>query len=67
LASREQGLRWEYSDSSIKPRAERIVLHGSVDGLTPEETLDAVLPTCGLTTRRDADRLIVSLVAAERR
>jgi len=58
--SREQGWRWEYDNPSLRTRVERIVLHGSIEGLTPEEALAAVLPTCGLTSRRDGERLIVS-------
>ena len=58
--SREQGWRWEYDDPSLRTRVERIVLHGSIDGLTPEEALAAVLPTCGLTSRREGERLIVA-------
>ena len=34
-------------------------LHGSIDGMTPVEALDAVLPTCGLTHRVDAGTLHV--------
>ena len=33
---------------------------GSIDGLTPNEALSAVLPASGLTFRREGDRLIVS-------
>jgi hypothetical protein len=40
---------------------EQIVLHGSIDGLTPEEALGAVLPTCGLTFRLEGERLIVGI------
>jgi ferric-dicitrate binding protein FerR (iron transport regulator) len=58
--SREQGWRWEYDTPSLRARVERIVLHGSIEGLTPEEALAAVLPTCGLTSRREGARLIVS-------
>ena len=58
--SREQGWRWEYDTPSLRTRVERIVLHGSIEGLTPEEALAAVLPTCGLTSRREGERLIVS-------
>jgi hypothetical protein len=58
--SREQGWRWEYADAATGRRAERAVLHGSIEGLTPEEALAAVLPASGLTSRRDGDRLIVS-------
>jgi hypothetical protein len=58
--SREQGWRWEYDTPSLRMRVERIVLHGSIEGLTPEEALAAVLPTCGLISRREGARLIVS-------
>jgi hypothetical protein len=58
--SREQGWHWEYADAATKRRAERTVLHGSIEGLTPEEALAAVLPASGLTSRRDGDRLIVT-------
>jgi FecR protein len=58
--SREQGWRWEYDNPSLRTRVERIVLHGSIEGLTPEEALAAVLPTCGLTSRREGERLTVS-------
>lgn len=59
--SREQGWRWELADRKLQSRVGKIVLHGSVDGLSPEEALDAVLPTCGLTSRRDGNRLIIGL------
>jgi hypothetical protein len=58
--SREQGWRWEYENAGLQKRVDRIVLHGSIDGLTPAEALEAVLPTCGLAFRREDDRLIVS-------
>jgi hypothetical protein len=59
-AARELGLRWEYENSTVGRRADRIVLHGSVEGLHPEEALAAVLPTCGLTSRRVGSRLVIS-------
>ncbi len=58
--SRELGARWEYRHPALRHRVERIVLHGSVEGLTPEEALAAVLPTCGLTYVRDGARLVIS-------
>jgi ferric-dicitrate binding protein FerR (iron transport regulator) len=58
--SREQGWRWQLDDPRMLDRVGQIVLHGSIDGLTPEDALSAVLPTCGLTFRLEGDRLIVS-------
>ena len=58
---REHGLRWEYTYPAMRDRVERIVLHGSIDGLTAEEALAAVLPTCGLTFRLSGDLLVISL------
>jgi len=58
-ASRELGTRWEYGRPEMRRRVEPIVLHGSLEGLTPDEALAAVLPTCGLTVVRDRDRLVV--------
>lgn len=57
--SREQGWRWQPEDPRMLDRLEQIVLHGSIDALTPEEALSAVLPTCGLTFRLEGERLIV--------
>jgi ferric-dicitrate binding protein FerR (iron transport regulator) len=58
--SREQGWHWEYADDDAKRRGERAVLHGSIDGLTPEDAVRAVLPAAGLTSARKGDKLIVS-------
>jgi ferric-dicitrate binding protein FerR (iron transport regulator) len=59
-AAREEGLRWAFADEALARRVGGTVLHGSIDGLTPQEALAAVLPTCGLTSHRDGERLIVS-------
>jgi hypothetical protein len=59
-AGRELGARWEYGRPNMRRRVERIVLHGSLEDLTPDEALAAVLPTCGLRVVRDRDRLVVS-------
>jgi len=57
---REQGWQWEIADAALRARASRIVLHGSIEGLTPEEALAAVLPAAGLSYRRDGTRVVVS-------
>lgn len=59
--SREQGWRWQLEDPRVLDRIEQIVLHGSIDALTPEEALSAVLPTCGLTFRLEGERLIIGV------
>jgi ferric-dicitrate binding protein FerR (iron transport regulator) len=61
--SREDGLRWEYADAAARRVADRAVLHGSIEGLTPAEALLAVLPAAGLTSTRDGDRLIIRAAA----
>jgi hypothetical protein len=65
--SREQGWDWEIADSTLRARAGRVVLHGSIEGLTPEEALAAVLPAAGLTYRREGARLVIEAVGAGRR
>jgi hypothetical protein len=64
--SREQGWRWQFEQPAMRGRVEQIVLHGTIDGLTPEEALAAVLPTCGLSFRQDGARLIVGLLPTSR-
>jgi ferric-dicitrate binding protein FerR (iron transport regulator) len=59
---RERGWRWEIADATLRARADRVVLHGSIEGLTPEEALSAVLPAAGLTWRRDGTRLVIDAV-----
>jgi ferric-dicitrate binding protein FerR (iron transport regulator) len=59
-ASRELGVRWEYEDTATQRRVDQVVLHGSVEGLTPEEALAAVLPTCGLSFSLQAERMVVA-------
>jgi len=44
----EQGWRLDYADPQLAGEARQIVLHGSVDGLTPEDALSATLATTGL-------------------
>jgi hypothetical protein len=60
--SREEGWHWETADATLRARADRVVLHGSIEGLMPEEALSAVLPAAGLTYRREGTRLIIEAV-----
>lgn len=59
-ASHHHGLRSQYADRELRDRTARIVLHGSIDGLSSEEALDAVLRTCGLTSRRTGNLLVIT-------
>ncbi len=43
--SRETGLRWHLNDPHGDP--EKVILHGSIEGLTAEEALSVVLPGSG--------------------
>jgi ferric-dicitrate binding protein FerR (iron transport regulator) len=52
---REGGWRPRFADPALERSSSSIVLHGSVEGLTPEEALAVVLPTCGLRHRVDGD------------
>jgi FecR protein len=58
--SAEQGRGWRFENASTESRAGKIVLHGSIDGLSADEALAAVLPTAGLSARLKDDLLIVS-------
>jgi len=62
--ARETGLRIEYADATIVADRPAIVLHGSIGGLRPDETLDAVLPTCGLRHRVDDGSAIIERVTS---
>jgi ferric-dicitrate binding protein FerR (iron transport regulator) len=50
--SRETGLQWRFSEPGLARAAREVVLHGTIEGLTPEEALSVVLPGCGLRHRR---------------
>jgi ferric-dicitrate binding protein FerR (iron transport regulator) len=56
---RETGWRIAFADPSRAAAAVATVLHGSIDGLSPEQALSAVLPTCGLADRRDGETVVV--------
>lgn len=63
--SREQGWTWRYRDDPAKRYGETVVLHGSIDGLTPAQALDAVLPTCGMTYQLRSGQLTISLASQQ--
>jgi ferric-dicitrate binding protein FerR (iron transport regulator) len=47
-AAREGGWTIEWSEA-LRQRARTTILHGAIDGMTPAEALDSILPTCGLS------------------
>ena len=49
---RETGRRVRFASTALERGSSDTVLHGSVEGLTPVQALQAVLPTCGLESRR---------------
>jgi ferric-dicitrate binding protein FerR (iron transport regulator) len=44
----ENGWRLRFASAAVEQRAANATLHGSIQGLTPEEALAAVLPTTGV-------------------
>ena len=63
--SREHGWRLEFADDEVRRSASRIVLSGSGDGLTLENALDAVLPTCRMAYEVEDGTLRIRSLAAE--
>jgi len=58
-AAREQGLKVEYASSTVRDAA-AVKLHGSMQDMTPQEALDAVLPASGLSYQIRSGVLTVS-------
>jgi ferric-dicitrate binding protein FerR (iron transport regulator) len=59
-ACRENGWTLEFADEAASRTAGQTVLHGSVEALTPAQSVAAVLPTSGFVARNDGQRLIVA-------
>ncbi len=57
--SRETGLSVGYEDPELAGAVAEIELHGTIEGLTPEESLRLVLPGAELGYRVEAGRLLV--------
>jgi hypothetical protein len=58
-SARERGLGLRFRDEATRALAGRVLLRGSVAGLTPAEATDAVALTSGVRVRVDGDRLLV--------
>jgi hypothetical protein len=58
-ASRESGRRWRFADQTSRDGAGDAVIHGSIEGLTVEDSLSIVLPSCGWRHRVEGDELLI--------
>ena len=57
----ENGWQLEFADAAVEDKARTTTLHGSIQGLTPEQALAAVLPTSGVEHRLDGTVLSIRL------
>ena len=62
----EHGWTIVYADRGVEDSANRILLHGSVDGLSAEDAVRVVLATSGLRYRLSAGELFISRAGATR-
>lgn len=60
--ARERGFRLRFSDEALTRAADEIVLGGSIEGLTLDEALEAVLPTCRMVHRVEDGDLVIEAV-----
>lgn len=59
--TRETGWRVQFADPKLEQTSVETVLHGTLDGLTPKQSLDVVLAGSGLAYRlEDGDLLILN-------
>jgi ferric-dicitrate binding protein FerR (iron transport regulator) len=63
---REGGWRVKFEDAGLERSASTIVLHGSIDGLTPADALGVVLPTCGLAHRTSGNDLVIARAPSQK-
>ena len=56
---RETGYTPRFADAQLAAKANGIILRGKIDGLRPDEALDAVLPTTGLQHRVEHGKLVI--------
>jgi ferric-dicitrate binding protein FerR (iron transport regulator) len=56
---REGGWEIQFSDEQLRRATSSIVLHGSIAGQSPDQALETILPTCGLTHRIEGDRVTI--------
>ena len=57
----ENGWQLQFADAAVEDKARTTTLHGSIQGLSSEQALAAVLPTSGVAHRLEAGVLSISL------
>ncbi len=62
-AEREGGQSIRFADPALERANRATIVYGAIEGLTVEEALDVVLPSCGLARRTDGD--VITIVAAD--
>jgi ferric-dicitrate binding protein FerR (iron transport regulator) len=62
-AEREGGRPIRFADPALERASRATIVYGAIEGLTVEEALDVVLPSCGLARRTDGD--VIAIIAAD--
>ena len=62
-AEREGGRPIRFADPALERANRTTIVYGAIHGLTVEEALDVVLPSCGLARRSDGE--VITIVAAD--
>jgi ferric-dicitrate binding protein FerR (iron transport regulator) len=57
--AREHGWALHYADPALAREASGVILHGSVNGLTPQEAVEVAIATSGLRHRLESGELVV--------
>jgi ferric-dicitrate binding protein FerR (iron transport regulator) len=58
-AARELGWRVAFANEALERESSGTILHGSIEGLTPDQAVETVLATCGLTYRVQEETLTI--------
>lgn len=61
--ARERGLQLQFTNGDLNAVASGITLNGSIEGMTLDQALESVLPTCRMTHRLNRDVLLVGPLA----
>jgi FecR-like protein len=62
----ENGWQLRFADSAVERKAATAILHGSIEGLTPDEAISAVLPTAGVEHQLENGVLLIRLSSSEK-